>query len=55
MGAKRQRELEQALERAAKKMMSMALTLENLELGDSALWVRAEAALAFAILHPSEE
>ena len=55
MGAKRQRELEQALERAAKKMMSRALTLENLELGDPALQVRAEAAIAFAVLHSEKE
>lgn len=55
MGAKRQRELERALERAAKKMMSMALTLENLECEGPALQVRAEAAIAFAVLHSDEE
>ena len=55
--AKRTKNLERALERAAKKMMTMALRLEQLGEGwvEPAVQMRAEAALAFSALHEDEE
>lgn len=53
---KREEHLDRALLRAAKKMMAMARSLESLGAvedgwGDSAVMIRAEAALAYEALH----